>query len=275
MHGSHYGELYHMLEETDLLKNSMWTWEDEENLNIDYVNDNIVKIKAFAESRPDTVIRDIQKTFGYGECYTLNVDRGEIYGNVEIDGLYMEADEFTGTYFQEIPVRITAHLTENEVFDYFLVNGEKVYDSSFSIEAQDAAKGEVNVSLVTHFTQEPGLTINAVRSKGMGDFIEISNRSDQTVGTSGYYLSDDENLSKYALPSTVIEPGETMRIYGNGSIDPESLGSFEMNFNIKTGERVTLSYQGDIVEQLEIPRLSENGVYQREAATDLFREYLK
>lgn len=275
MHGSHYGELYHMLEETDLLKNSLWTWEDEDNLRIDYVNQNIVKIKAFAETRPKTIIEDIRNTFGYGEQYILNVDKGETCGNVDIGGLYMDSGQFQGIYFADVPVMITAHLTENEVFDYFVVNDEKCYDMSFSIDAGDVKEGEVNVSLVTHFAEEPRLSINAVKSRGMGDFIEIVNVSDKTLATSGYYLSDDENLYKYALPSTVIEPGETMRIYGNGSIDPESLGSFEMNFNLKTGERVTLSYQGDIVEQLEIPKLSENGVYIKEKLTGAFREYIE
>lgn len=275
MHGSRYGELYHMLEETDLLKNSLWTWENEENLNIDYVNQNIVNIKAFAESRPQTVIEDIRDTFGYSEYYTLNVDRGETYGNVDIEGLYMDSDKFQGIYFEDVPVRITAHLTKNEIFDYFLVNGEKCYDMSFSIDSGDVKDGEVNVSLATHFAEECGLSINAVKSRGMGDFIEIVNLSDKTLATSGYYLSDDENLYKYSLPSTVIKPGETLRIYGRSSLDPESLGALEMNFNIKTGEIVTLSYMSEIVEQLEIPKLSENGVYIKEKLTGIFREYIE
>lgn len=275
MHGSRYGELYHMLEETELLKNSLWTWENEENLNIDYVNQNIVNIKAFAERRPQTVIDDIGDTFGYTECYTLKVDKGETYGNVEIEGLYMDSDSFQGIYFEDVPVRVTAHLTKNEVFDYFLVNGEKRYDISFLIESGDVTDGEVNVSLVTHFAEEPELSIYAVKSRGMGDFIEIANISDKTVATRGYYLSDDENLYKYSLPSTVIKPGETLRIYGKSSLDVESLGSLKMNFNIKTGEIVTLSYMSDIVEQLEIPKLSENGVYKREYTTGIFREYIE
>jgi len=275
MHGSHYGELAHMLEETELLKNSLWTWEDEENLNIDYVNQNIVNIKAFAEARPQTVIKDISDTFGYSEYYTLNVDRGEIYGNVDIEGLYMDDDSFQGIYFADVPVRITAHLTKNEVFDCFLINGEKCCDTSFLVGADDVADGEVNVSLVTHFEEEPKLSINAVKSRGMGDFIEISNLSDKTVATSGYYLSDDEELYKYSLPSTVIKPGETLRIYGKSSLDPESLGALEMNFNIKTGEIVTLSYMSEIVEQLGIPKLSENGVYAKEHSTATFREYIE
>ncbi|MCD7835719.1 MAG: CotH kinase family protein [Lachnospiraceae bacterium] len=274
MHGSRYGELYHMLEETELLRDSLWIWENEDNLNIDYVNENIVKIKAFAEARPQTVIDDIKTVFGYGECYTLNVDRGDIYGNIEIEGLYMDADEFKGTYFQEIPIRITAQLTENEVFDYFLVNGEKCYDMSFVVDEGTVEDGEVNVSLETHYVDEPRLTINAVKSKGTGDFIELVNLSGQALSTGGYYLSDDEELYKYSLPSTVIQPGETLRIYGNNSLDPESLGSLEMNFNIKTGEVITLSYMSDIVEQLEIPGLSENGVYTREYSTGVFREYI-
>jgi hypothetical protein len=275
LHASHYNELYYMLEETDLLKNSLWTWESDDNLSIDYVNKCVEYIKAYAAKRPGVVIEDIQETFGYGDTYSLNVDKGSSQGSVEIDGLCMDNQEFSGIYFEGIQLTITAKPADNEIFDYFLVNGRKCTEPSLVIESDDIQDGNVNVTLVTHFTDEPKLSLSAVRSKGTGDFIELVNLSDKIVTTKGYYLTDDENLYKYTLPSTVLNPGETIRIYGKDSLDPESLGEFEMNFNLKTGEIITLSYMEDIVEQLELPKLSVNGVYKKDYSTGKFREYLE
>lgn len=44
-------------------------------------------------------------------------------------------------------------------------------------------------------------------------------------------------------------------------MDVEALGQSGMNFNIKTGETITLTYGTEVLESVVLPDLSQNGVY--------------
>lgn len=274
MHGQHYNELRYMLN-TDLLKNSLWVWENEDGINMEQVEENIGFIKAFAGSRPQTVINDIIYTWGYQNVYILKIDCKNILGNVDIDGLYLENKDFEGRYFGEVPVTITAHISENEVFDCFSVNGVpvKTSDTSITLSGNDIDNGEICVSVLTHAKDEPELSLYSVKSKGDGEFIEIINYSDKEISTNGYYLSDDvEEPYKYAIPEKTLAPGEIMRFYGDNTTKAGSSLKYVMKFNIKTGETVVLTKDPRFIEQITVPQMSENGVYRKNLLTRRFEE---
>lgn len=271
MHASRYDELYHTLEETDIMQGSLW--ESEESLHIDTADENIQIIKDFAKARPETVIKDIQDTFGCGETYTLKIDKGEAFSGVRINSIYFSDAVFEGTYFEDFTVNLEALVTENEIFDHWEVNGEKRLEAELALSGADVKDGQIRVCLVTHDVEDPLLEIAAVKAKGHSDYVEVVNRSGKAVSTSGYFLSDSEDLKKYVLPVMTLKPGDSVRFYGKDCNDVEGLGQFGMNFNLKEGETVSLSRGEETVDSVEVPALSsQEGVYTRDFYRDRYVE---
>ncbi len=271
MHASRYQELYHMLEESDVMKGSLW--ESEESLHMDTVEQSIQTIKDFAMARPETVIADIQDTFDIGDEYHLNISKGDCCSSVHLNSFYVTDDTFSGTYFKDVQVRLEAAEAENETFVCWLVNGERREEKVLILDGSDVKKGEISVEMITEEKEEPVLQLSAVKAKGTNDYVEIVNRSHKVIDTNNYFLSDSDDLYKYALPVMSIAPGETLRIYGKDYSEVDGLGQLEMNFNLKAGEILSLTFQRERLDEVEIPDLSsEQGVYIRNFCTDRWAE---
>lgn len=279
MHASRYDELYHMLEETDIMKGSLW--ESEESLHIDTADRNIQIIKDFARIRPETVIRDIQATLECGDIYTLNIDKGDSFSSVRVNSFYVTDNTFEGIYFKDFDVKLEAVVAENEVFEAWEVNGERREGEVLVLTAEDEAtdgndqtNDTIRVRLITSEKEEPTLELAAVKAKGQNDYIEIVNRSHQVISTSGYFLSDDsEDMKRYAFPVMSLQSGESVRIYGKDTIAAEALGELGMNFSLKEGETVTLSRGNDVVDSVVLPDLSsDEGVYKKNFETGKYVE---
>ncbi len=271
MHAARYEELYHMLEETDIMEGSLW--EEPEQLHMDTADRNIQIIKDFAGARPETVIQDIQETFGCGEPYTLVVDKGDAFSTVRLNSQYLTDETFEGTYFQDCPVLLEPIMAANEIFEGWVVNGEIRTTESLTLGAGEVKDGRIQVRLLVRGVENPVLEIAAVKAKGHSDYVEIVNRSRQPVSTRGYFLSDSDDLKRYAFPVFTIQPGESVLFFGKDCNAEEGLGQFGMNFNIKSGETVSLSRGENLTDSVEIPDLSsDEGVYIRDFDRDRYRE---
>lgn len=275
MHSARNAELYHMLEETDLLQESLWNWESEETKRYANVEKNYQRILTFAENRPSTVLHDMIQTFGlsFEDAFTLNITKGSCWSEIQVNSVIVTTESFSGKYVAtSTPIQVSPRISENEVFDYWIVNGEIRKEKHLELYAEDIVNAQINIEMVVHTTDTPVIQINAVRAKGTADFIEIINMSEQTISTEGYYLSDSDDLYKYALPVISLQPGETRRFYGKNCADIEGLGEFGMNFNIRREEIISLTYGKEVIETLVVPDLLEDGVYQRDGIDKKFVE---
>ncbi len=275
-HQAREAELRYMLEETSIQEDSLWFWEGDitttyENVELSY--NNILK---FAENRPQTVLADLIDTFGYSydQAYTLHVNKGTCYSQVQINSLSVEKETFSGPYIGAVPVVVKPKPAVNEQFEYWMVNGEIREEQELILTDADIVDAQITVEMIVSEVADPVLQICAVRAKGTGDFIEIHNPSTKVVSTKGYFLSDSDDAYKYALPATTLLPGETKRFYGKDTADLEGLGEFGLNFNIKEGETISLTKGEVILETLYIPDLSEGGIYCRDGVGDRFVEKL-
>lgn len=274
MHSSREQELRYMLEETDIQKDSIWFWEDDSIWYYDNVERSYETILNFAKDRPQTVLSDIISSFGYDfmDAYTLNIYKGNCRSNIQVNGIGISEAAFSGSYLMNIPVTITPNLAKNEVFDHWLVNGTIREEETLNIVPADMTEQQVSVELVVHETDTPILQINAIKAKGNSDFVELINNSNQAVSTSGYFMSDSEDRYKYTLPTVTLLPGESKRFYGKDCAEQEALGELSLNFNLKEGEHLTLTYNTMVLESIAIPDLSENGIYQYDNHTGKFKE---
>lgn len=275
MHASREVELRYMLEEGSLLEDPLWNWEETVQTYEEF-EEKYQQIITFAEVYPGTAYSDMTMVWGYdfGKWFCLNVSKNG-YSDLKVNTAFVEEDTFTGWYIGDIPMVLTPVMAKNEVFDYWLVNGEVKEEETLTLTYEDIVEGQIQVEMVVHTAENPILQINAVRSKGAGDYIELINCSDQNVSTRGYYLSDSEDIHRYMLPASTILPGETKRYYGKDCMDLEALGHSGMNFNIKTGEVITLTYGTEVLEAVTIPDLSQNGVYKWNDKKQKFIEEFK
>ncbi|MDD3242372.1 MAG: lamin tail domain-containing protein [Eubacteriales bacterium] len=142
-----------------------------------------------------------------------------------------------------------------------------------------SAKGDETVDLGTSSVSGDGLMLSEVMALNKGayasadgnyyDWIELYNPTSDAINLEGYALSDNmEKLSKYVLPSHVIEAGGYAIIFASGlSGDAIPAGELHAGFKLSSmGETVYLSdAQGHIMDQTTYDALGIDQTYARTA----------
>ena len=277
MHGEREAELRYMLENSDVQKDSICKdWEGDCIEKYETVENNYAIILKFAEERPKGVLIDLVETFSlsYYDIYKLNLENTSNASEVYINSEYCVSDFYEGNYFLNIPLSLTCEINDNEEFVCWEINGEVYKEQNLVIDESKVIDGEVNIKFITKEVEEPVLQLNAIKAKGSEDYVEIINNSNKAISTSLYYLSDSDDVYRYALPIKVLKPGESFRVWGKDSKSIESLGQYVMNFNLKQGETLTLSYKGEVLETLEVPKMTEDGIYKKIIGRKKFVEVL-
>ncbi len=269
LHNSHSGELSRMFGTEGLVGGLLL---DEEQLGMEAVERNIQQIKDFAGARPRYVFEDIEEKFGYGQKYRVTVVSESPFSSVRINSVYCGDSIFAGTYLKELPVTLTPCLGANEVFACWLVDGEVHEEQELVLQGQNIPGDAVEIRLVTKEIPEPRLQIAAVAARGQEDFVELINLSSKDISTGGYYLSDSDKPYQDALPVVILRPGESLRLVGKDNNSVGSLGQFSMNFNLKEGETVMMTYMSESTDSVTLPKLSEDGVYVKDFQKGIYVE---
>lgn len=247
---------------------------DEGQASMETVEWNVERIKAFAEHRPQYVLQDIAETFDYSSEYKLKVTCSGMADSVRVNSIYCK--ELEGTYLGEVPVVITPLPGPNAEFAGFKVNDNYIIEEkTLTLTGDDVLNGTVQVELLTKEKEKLELYIASLSAKGNEDHVELINLSDRTLSTEGYYLSDGDNPYLYTVPTQVLEPGESMRMVGKNNSNPDSVGQFALNFDLKEGEVLTLYHRRKLVDEVTVPDLSEDGIYVKDFGRGRFIEHKK
>lgn len=126
-----------------------------------------------------------------------------------------------------------------------LIGGEYV-ESAVTLGFSNDGTGEL-AFLESRIDRASALVINEVLLAGDGtpyngqfcDAVEIRNRSGEPVDTAGWYLTDDENQLKYALPSRTLAPGECLVLLCDRRNE-----AWHTGFGLSLGEMVRLTGPG-------------------------------
>ena len=195
----------------------------------------------FAERRPQYILDELRELFGFTEMYRIVSD-----GAAKINTL----NGLEGTYFVENSVPIYPILEKGQVFDYWLVNGEKRYEEDLMISFSDADKdGAVYVKLVTREELPPLFFADTYDTGDLFGFT-MYNPTSVSQQTQGLYLSDNiENLKKWQFPDLNIRSGATWEFVGRNSTSLDALLKIRLSFNPRHGEVVFLSNaDGEILD---------------------------
>ena len=249
----------------------------------DFVGDEYVKtlleknnnMKNIAIERNKVILQDIIEEFNLKEKYqlSLKVNNGikAYWNNMEIFGDSTE-NTYNNSYFKGVDIEFNYELSPGYDFDYWLVNGNKVYDDTLVINDKLIKNGKIEVELVSKRNNKETIVISEINAKDDSDWIKLVNVSDKSINLNSYYLSDDnKKTKKYQLPNATLKPNETIIINGNKNY--YAIGEYICNFNLHSGETLVLYNNGNIIDKLTIPRMSNNETYGRYLNSNNYKFY--
>ncbi len=212
-------------------------------------------MKQSVQERPNEIANDFFYYFGLNEKYGLNLQTSE---GISIAWNYMKIfanDSYYNQYYKGVELILNQETYPGYTFQYWLVNGEKVYDTSLCITEGMIVEGNLSIKAVAEPNLSPEVIVSEIAAKGSSDRISISNVGGYSANLENYYISDDEkNLLKYQLPDITLEPGESVVIYGSKNQD--SIGDYICNFSLNEDEILYLSNNNECLYTHPIPKMS-------------------
>ena len=205
-------------------------------------NDNRGSIKSQINSREAAARNEIKETWGVYEMVNASFISDLSKGYVKVNDIELCSDNkwqilnpgnYSGQYYKNIPIEISAVPESGYKFSCFLINGQKVYDSNVSLdmtadvvvetvfEKTETAK-LISDSIVIYQVFGDGGKTDAIMDRSC---VQLYNPLDVAADISGYALqyssSAGDGWQKYILPeNTVIKPKHFYLIGGKlNSID--------------------------------------------------------
>lgn len=162
-------------------------------------------LREFAQKRPGYVRQHLAARFQTGGERTVRI-RAEAGGRVLVNG-NMEVSDFEGTYFANYPIQLRA--VPN--YGYRFVS----WEDDRNAERERTADLKPDRTHRFHARFEPfsdplegQVVINEIcpKSRKTDDWVELHNRSDQTLSLSGWVLTDLRNT--FTFPDVALRPGD-------------------------------------------------------------------
>ena len=235
-----YEELRYMMEETDILKNSIWEPDDN---NMENVGAELAVIYDFAERRPDTVLEELQDKWNCGDPIRLSISF-EAEGELLVGGLKTGKTEYEGLCLANVPLEIAVEPVPGVVVTGYYINSAFVEGERIELMPREWLEGQNNaiiVKVVTEIEPVESLIISAYHIRGTDDYVILQNNGQISLRLSDYALTDsEEDWTKGRLPEKELEPGEKYVVYG-GQYSGEMEGdSTQIPFSWNREEEILL-----------------------------------
>jgi hypothetical protein len=221
-----------------------------------------MELREFARLRPSIVLSDIATTLEAGKRVSLNLDISEKRaGSIMINSVIMDEFPWQGTYFDGVPVTVTAVPATGYRFAGW--TGTIIADS-----AKMKISLPLNTNLTARFEPDDQITGNPViineifyrqvTQPDPGDWIELHNRSDQYRDISRWVLTDSNNEHAYLIKDgTLLDPFGYLVLcrdpHSFGGVYPEVLpvqGGYQFGFS-RDGDMVRLyDSDGNLVDEV-------------------------
>lgn len=270
MHASRENELRNTYTNTDLLINNDSAPDVTSDEDIERALEDI---RNFVRIRKDYVTEDLSTSFGPFTTYEVTLENPE-EAIVKLDYAEVKEASFSGTYYKEIPLTITAEAKPGYKFDYWMINGEKCEEASFDVDTSMIVDNALSIECICSPDADAELCITAFKSNAGNDYIELTNLSTEPRYLNNYYLTDNDVWNRSSLPALKLEAGETITIYCNNYTELDALGQPFAGFNLQEGETLSLYRAGEkLLQSVYVPSLgTEEGVYRMDMQTGEFRE---
>ncbi len=238
-----WGELEYMMEQTDILKGSLWEPDDN---NIDTVSREQQSIRDFAGERRDAVLAEMDKLWDCGSAFLLSDDTAYEDMPEEI-ALYVNGRKLSGEdniYFSRIPITLSLE-GEGILVRGYEINGQYLSGETVEFLAGDYLEGDEVLYIAADYElyAEEKLSIDSFSSKGTQDQVILKNTGNVPLQLEDYFLSDDEREPlKGRLPRMILQPGNCITVYGKKYQGDMIQNSWQMNFSWNKEEPLILSH---------------------------------
>ena len=203
----------------------------------------------FTQTRPDSIRLFTMWRFGISGLYDLEASVSDpAHGKIRAAGIDLPPD-FTGKYFRNIPLRLTAIPASGYAFSHWEGIGSSYPEVYLNTTEAKQVRAVFRVSI-----PQDDLYINEISAITSGeadeygqfdDWIEIYNGSGEAVDLAGFYLGDTLDFEgMYRIPDsypvqTIIMPGEYKLIWCDGE---SAQGPLHTDFRLNaSGESVYLA----------------------------------
>lgn len=232
--------------------------------------ENVDAILDAALKREEQLADDFNKYFDLKKKYQFSIVNGEGVSTYwGINELYA-SEKYNCNYYIDSKIELNAKPYPGYAFEYWLVNGEKVYGNTILINKDSIKNGSISIKTICKKLDEGGLLITGVSAKGDNDWVEITNTTAGTVKLSDYFITDKEGkLRKSQLENVNIEAGKSIKLYGDRN--PDGIGKATFDFSISDGETVFLTDGESILDKIEVPNMTECECYKRYKLSNVWK----
>jgi hypothetical protein len=167
------------------------------------------QMREFAKNRPDYMRKFLMKEFPeFGEEVILNINVAG-NGNVILNEVITIKKSFSGIYFKNQTVQLSAKANTNASFSHWEINGEKLLTRNPVLEFNSK---KTKVKAVFSNQANPTskqIIINEIscRDTSSGDWVEFYNCSDKNLNLKDWTIIDETNHS-FTFPNVEIKAGE-------------------------------------------------------------------
>ena len=206
------------------------------------------RMKDFAARRPEAMKRHILQQFGLTDYHPLTIANADpAAGYVHFNTLTVTEMAWTGDYFADVPVQLTAVARSGHAFDHW--TGDVFSDDPiltvnpnralrivpvFRAVAQEPATAVINE---IHYASDP--------DADTGDWIELYNPGSDPLDLSDWTLRDSDDTHAFRLPPGTILPPDGYLILAQDAIRFTMLHPTEVG--VVGGMDFGLSREGDAV----------------------------
>ncbi len=214
---------------------------DEWRANVDY-------LRTFAELRPQYTRQNIVDNLGLNGTADVTLDVSDpLAGRIQISSLVIDEFPWTGEYFQDVPIKLTAIPAPGYAFAGW--SGENTSDSEvITVTLSEAIS--LRAAFVEDSSAQNAIVINEINYNSSPlfdpeDWIELHNTYDIPIDVSGWILKDENDENYFSIPDGIFIPAGGYFVLAR---DMTAFGAaFPLTENVVGDFRFGLSNAGDSV----------------------------
>jgi hypothetical protein len=152
-------------------------------------------LRNFARNRPNVVRNQILSEYGISDTINVKIISDASRGNLKLNSLTIDKSSWSGTYFTNVPVTLTATSKPGYKFSGWIPDSYSSDQRTITINSSE------NVTIQAIFEIDPlaNVVINEINYNShpdleAGDWIELYNPNDFEIDLSGCILKDENTM---------------------------------------------------------------------------------
>ena len=171
-------------------------------------NGNVQAMKTFGTQRVTYIRNFIKQQFSLPASQAIRVSASPSYaGIIQLNTLTLSGKLWSGQYFQDIPITLTAYSYKGYKFKEWKINGVAMLDKTIQLNIDKSTA----IEAVFEESYDDGKTIaineinyNSPENDNPGDWVEIYNWGHSDIDISGWTLKDDDDAHAFVIPENTV-----------------------------------------------------------------------